>query len=70
MADRAQRALNALDGPYLVYSFGGRNNANAEHVLERALADAVLTATRTAALAFDRASRVVERPPTAMAAAE
>lgn len=61
MADVAEDALDSLDAPYLVYNFGGKDNEYRDEVLDAAPMDARRTAVTMAGIAFDKASRVVER---------
>ncbi|UCR89258.1 hypothetical protein [Mycetocola spongiae] len=61
MADVAEDALDSLDAPYLVYNFGGKDNEYRDEVLDAAPMDARRTAVTMAGIAFDKASRVIER---------
>lgn len=56
-------ALDELDGPYLVYNFGGRENVYTEHTLDSAPVDARVKVHALAKQAFDASSRIVERQP-------
>lgn len=57
----ANDALDSLDGPHLVFNFGGRDNDYAEHLLDEAPLETKLDAMRAASLAVDKATRIVER---------
>lgn len=63
MAVAASDMLDALDGPYLVYAFGGRDNMYEEHELDRPPVEVVRNAVTTAGIAFDKASKVLESSP-------
>lgn len=54
-------ALDELDGPYLVYSFGGRDNEYSEHTLDHAPVEARAKVHALAKQAFDASSRIIER---------
>ncbi|WP_454168142.1 hypothetical protein [Microbacterium lacticum] len=62
----ADDTLNDLEAPHLVYNFGGRDNTYQEHLLDEAPLDAKLNAMRTASLAFDKATRIVEKSDTGL----
>ncbi len=57
----AHEALDQLDAPYLVYNFGGRDNSYEEHLLDSAPMEVRHAAMRLAAIAFDRATKVLEK---------
>ena len=61
MAVAASDMLDQLDGPYLVYNFGGKDNDYNEHLLDSAPAEVRRNAVTTAGIAFDKLSRIVER---------
>ena len=63
VAYRAEQLLDSLDGPYLVYNFGGKDNTYSEHTLEKPPVEVVRNAVTTAGIAFDKLSRIVERDP-------
>ena len=63
MADRAEKLLDSLDGKYLVYSFGGRDNTYSEHMLDKPPVEVIRNAVTTAGITFDKLSRIVERDP-------
>lgn len=70
MAIAASDMLDALDGEYLVYSFGGRDNDYNEHTLDRPPVEVVRNAVTTAGIAFDKASKVMETTPEGLGSAE
>lgn len=57
----AEDALDNLDGPHLVYNFGGKDNTYIEHLLDEAPLETRLDAMRAASLAVDKAARLIER---------
>lgn len=57
----AHTALDSLDKPYTVFNFGGRDNSYEEHQLDAAPMDVRLAAVRIASIAFDKATRIIER---------
>lgn len=61
MAVAASDLLDQLDGPYLVYNFGGKDDTYEEHLLDAAPVDVVRSAVTTAGIAFDKLTRIVER---------
>lgn len=63
MSQRAEELLDSLDKPYLVYSFGGRDNTYSEHTLKRPPVEVVRNAVTTAGITFDKLSRIVEKDP-------
>jgi predicted transcriptional regulator len=60
MAVAAREGLEELDRPFLVYSFGGKDNTYEEHLLDHAPQDVRNLAQRTAGIAFDKLTRIVE----------
>ncbi|WP_336633604.1 MULTISPECIES: terminase gpP N-terminus-related DNA-binding protein [unclassified Microbacterium] len=56
----AHDLLDSLDGEYLVYSFGGKDNVYSEHTLDRPPVEVIRNAVTTAGIAFDKATKVVE----------
>lgn len=64
MLDRSERMLDALDGPYLVYNFGGKDNTYEEHTLERPPVEVQRNAVVTAGITFDKLTRIVEKSST------
>lgn len=63
MLAAAEQLLDSLDGPYLVYNFGGKDNTYAEHELKRPPVEVVRNAVTTAGITFDKLTRIVERDP-------
>lgn len=61
MLARANRTLDEIEGKVVVFNFGGKDNTFEEHELDHAPVDTVRSAMTTAAIAFDKASRIVER---------
>lgn len=60
MTGNADRALDGLDGPYLVYSFGGKENTYSEHELTEAPISARREAQTIGAIAFDKLTKAIE----------
>jgi len=56
----AHDMLDSLDGGYLVYNFGGKDNTYEEHILASAPVEVVRSSIVTAGIAFDKATKVVE----------
>lgn len=63
MLHRAEQLLDSLDGTYLVYSFGGRDNTYSEHTLDKPPVEVIRNAVTTAGITFDKLTRIVERDP-------
>lgn len=63
MLQRAEEALDDLDKPYLVFSFGGRDNVYTEHELKRPPIEVKRNVLTMAAITFDKLSRIVEKDP-------
>lgn len=61
MLGRAEKMLDELDGPYLVYAFGGKENVYSEHELERPPVEVQRTAVTTAGVAFDKVTKYLEK---------
>jgi hypothetical protein len=57
----AHDLLDSLDGDYLVYNFGGKDNTYVEHVLEKPPVEVVRSSIVTAGIAFDKATKVLEK---------
>lgn len=57
----AHETLDNLDGPYLVYNFGGSDNTYAEHLLDTPPIEIVRTAQTIAKDAHFTATRFLER---------
>lgn len=56
-------SLEMLDGPFEVFAFGGKENEFNSHVLETAPMEARRSAQMIAGVAFDKATKAVERSP-------
>lgn len=63
MGTAAERMLDKLDDPYLVYNFGGKDNDYNEHTLDSAPVEVRRSVIVTGGIAFDKITRVVERDP-------
>lgn len=61
MLHRSEEMLDALDAPYLVYNFGGKDNTYEEHTLAAAPVEVRRNAVVTAGITFDKLTRIVER---------
>lgn len=66
----AHETLDKLDGTYLVYSFGGKDNTYEEHLLAAPPIEAVRTAQTIAKDAHVIATKTLEATPETLAAAE
>lgn len=69
MVENANRALDMLDGPFLVYSFGGKDNTYEEHELAAAPISARREAQALAAVAFDKLTKALEKDTSSLASA-
>nr|WP_280116204.1 helix-turn-helix domain-containing protein [Leucobacter viscericola] len=63
MLAASEAMLDRIDDPYLVYNFGGKDNDYKEHELESAPVEVRRNVITTAAITFDKLSRIVERDP-------
>ncbi|QIK63849.1 helix-turn-helix domain-containing protein [Leucobacter viscericola] len=63
MLAASEDMLDRIDEPYLVYNFGGKDNDYEEHELESAPVEVRRNVITTAAITFDKLSRIVERDP-------
>lgn len=61
MAAIADEQLDRARQPYLVYSFGGAENTYNEETLDQPPAEAVRTMVATAAMAFDKVTKYLEK---------
>lgn len=61
MIVNASDSLDMLDHTFLVYNFGGKDNIYQEHYLEAAPLEARRNAQAIAGIAFDKATRIVEK---------
>ena len=66
----AHDALDMLDGPYLVYNFGGSENTYEEHVLDGPPIEVVRTAQTIAKDAHVIATKTLEQTPEGLRGAE
>lgn len=62
--------LDELGAPYLVYNFGGKENDFNSQVLDSAPVDVRRSAVVTAGIAFDKATKVLEKTNDGMGRAE
>lgn len=69
MTANADQALDGLDGPYLVYSFGGKDNSYEEHELSSAPISARREAQTVGAIAFDKLTKALEKDTTGVESA-
>ena len=61
MAVAASDMLDQLDGPYLVYNFGGKDNDYNERTLDSAPVEVRRNIIATAGITFDKLTRIVEK---------
>ncbi|WP_090710312.1 hypothetical protein [Mycetocola miduiensis] len=61
MAAVAEKMLDEVDDPYLVYNFGGKENDYNEHLLDTAPVEVKRSIVVTAGIAFDKLTRIVEK---------
>lgn len=66
----AHDALDNLDGPYLVYNFGGAENVYSEHLLDTPPIEVARTAQTIAKDAHAVATKTLEQTPEGLRAAE
>ncbi len=69
MLAAAEQMLDDLDKPYIVFSFGGRDNVYNEHKLDRPPVEVKRNIVTTAAITFDKLTRIVEKDPDVSGAA-
>ncbi|WP_336651597.1 MULTISPECIES: helix-turn-helix domain-containing protein [unclassified Leucobacter] len=69
MLRRAEEALDELDKPYVVFSFGGRDNVYNEHELKRPPIEVKRNVLTMAGITFDKLTRIVEKDPDVSGAA-
>jgi len=60
MTANADKALDSLDGPFLVYNFGGKDNTYEEHLLDEAPFSARREAQAIGGIAFDKLTKALE----------
>lgn len=63
MLAAAENMLDTIDDPYLVYSFGGKDNEYNEHELDSAPVEVRRSILVSAGIAFDKLTRIVESDP-------
>ncbi|GAA4176519.1 helix-turn-helix domain-containing protein [Gryllotalpicola koreensis] len=61
MLEEAHLILDDMHGEYRVFNFGGKDNTFAEETLDEPPVEAKRSMMTTAAIAFDKVTRVVER---------
>lgn len=61
MLAASEGMLDKIDGEYLVYNFGGKDNDYNEHTLESAPVEVRRNIITTAAITFDKLTRIVEK---------
>lgn len=66
----AHETLDNLDGPYLVYNFGGSENTYEEHLLDAPPIEVVRTAVTIGRDAHTIATKTLEQTPEGLAGAE
>lgn len=59
----AEAMLDKIDEPYIVYNFGGKDNTYEEHELESAPVEVRRNILTSAAISFDKITRIVEADP-------
>lgn len=60
MLKASEDMLDRIDDEYLVYNFGGKDNTYAEHTLDEAPVEVRRNVITTAAITFDKLTRIVE----------
>jgi predicted transcriptional regulator len=60
MLAASESMLDRIDAPYLVFSFGGKDNDYNEHLLESAPVEVRRNVITTAGITFDKLTRIVE----------
>lgn len=61
MLNTAHGLIDSLDEPFLVFNFGGRDNEYNEHRLDKPPVDAYRQVMTTAGIAFDKATKILEK---------
>jgi len=61
MLAASEDMLDRIDDPYLVFSFGGKENDYNEHKLESAPVEVRRNVITTAGITFDKLTRIVEK---------
>ena len=59
----AEAMLDKIDDPYIVYNFGGKDNTYEEHELKSAPVEVRRNILTSAAISFDKITRIVEADP-------
>jgi transcriptional regulator with XRE-family HTH domain len=62
--DAAHAMLDMIDQPFTVYAFGGRDNTFAQATLDSAPVDARRTIITSAAIVFDKITKIIDSTPT------
>lgn len=70
MMANGHESLAMLNDPFVVFSFGGKENTYAEHTLTQAPMEARRSAQMIAGVAFDKATKVLEKTPDGLDRAE
>lgn len=66
MLEASEAMLDKIDGPYEVYNFGGKDNTFESRVLDSAPVEVRRNVITTAAITFDKLSRIVEKSDTGL----
>lgn len=66
MLAASEAMLDGIDGEYLVYNFGGKDNDYNEHSLETAPVEVKRNIITTAGITFDKLTRIVEKSDTGL----
>lgn len=66
MLAASEDMLDVIDGPYEVYNFGGKDNTFESRVLDSAPVEVRRNVITTAAITFDKLSRIVEKSDTGL----
>ena len=66
MLTASEAMLDKIDGPYEVYNFGGKDNTFESRVLDSAPVEVRRNVITTAAITFDKLTRIVEKSDTGL----
>lgn len=66
MLAASEAMLDGIDGEYLVYNFGGKDNDYNEHLLATAPVEVKRNIITTAGITFDKLTRIVEKSDTGL----
>ncbi len=66
MLAASEAMLDGIDGEYLVYNFGGKDNNYNEHLLATAPVEVKRNIITTAGITFDKLTRIVEKSDTGL----